>query len=138
MHYEYRNSATSKMERCLKITRDRNFQLFMSVDVKNSSCIAFMPSSVRKVVVEKREGKGQLERIRPRGEKGTKMNLNIVNILGGERCELNLAKDWGQWRDFVNTVMEVRVVPQNSENILLAEKLLLIKFYSDPRSWLVR
>ena len=31
--------------------------------------------------------------------------LNIVNSLGAGRCELNLAKDWDQWRDFANTVM---------------------------------
>jgi len=34
MHDEYGNSATSTMERCLKRTRDQNFQLFKSLDVK--------------------------------------------------------------------------------------------------------
>jgi len=69
MHVEYRNSATSTIERRLKRTRNQNFQLFMSVDVKkHSSGVTFMPSSVRKVVVGKRKGKGQLERIRLRGK----------------------------------------------------------------------
>jgi hypothetical protein len=57
------------MERCLKRTRDQNFQLSASVEVKKTSGVTFMPISVRKVVVEKREGKGQHERIRLRGEK---------------------------------------------------------------------
>ena len=70
MHDEYLNSATSTMERCLKRTRDQNFQLFMSVDVKNSSGVTFMPSSVWKVVVGKREGEEEHERIKLRGENG--------------------------------------------------------------------
>jgi hypothetical protein len=76
-----------------------------------------MPSSVRKVVVGKHEEKGQHERKRLRGENGIKIILNVVNSLGGGMCEMNLVKDWGQWRNFVNTVMKVRVVLYNSENI---------------------
>jgi len=42
---------------------------------KNSSGVTFMYSSVRKVVVGNREVKGQLERIRLRGENIIKMNV---------------------------------------------------------------
>jgi hypothetical protein len=76
MHDGHRNSATSTTERCLKTNSDQNFQLPTSIDVKkNSSGETFMPISVQKVVVGKREGKGQLERLSLRGEIRIKMNL---------------------------------------------------------------
>jgi hypothetical protein len=62
---------------------------------------------VQKVLVEKPEGKGPLGRPRRRWEDNIKMDLREIGING-----LNwipIAQDRVLWRDFVNTVMNLRV-----------------------------
>jgi hypothetical protein len=62
---------------------------------------------VYRVLVGRPEGKKPLERPRRRWEDNIKMDLREIGIDGANR--IPLAQDRVQWRDFVNTVMIVRV-----------------------------
>jgi hypothetical protein len=62
---------------------------------------------VYRVLVERPEGKRLLERSRRRWEDNIKLDLREIEI-DGATC-IRLAQDRVQWRDFVNTVMNLRV-----------------------------
>ena len=64
---------------------------------------------VRKVLVEKPEGKRPLGRPRRRWEDNIKMDLEEVGRDCGDWMEL--AQDMESWRALVSTVMNFRVVP---------------------------
>jgi hypothetical protein len=42
-------------------------------------------------------------------ELGADMNIILKCILGKDDVKMQLAQDWDQWRDLVNTVMKLRV-----------------------------
>jgi hypothetical protein len=60
-----------------------------------------------RVLVERPEGKRPLGRPRHRWEDNIKMDLGEIEIDGANWIQL--AQDRVQWRDFVNTVMNLRV-----------------------------
>jgi hypothetical protein len=63
--------------------------------------------SVYRVLVGSPEGKRPLGRPRHRWEDNIKMNLREIGIDGANSNRL--VQDRGQWRVFVNTVMNLRV-----------------------------
>jgi hypothetical protein len=67
---------------------------------------------VYKVLMGKPEGKRSLGRPRHRWEGGIRMYLRNIGWRTVERIQL--AQDRGQWRTFVNTVMNLRVLVQFS------------------------
>jgi hypothetical protein len=60
-----------------------------------------------RVLVGRPEGKRPLGRPRCKWEDNVKMNLGEIGIDGANW--IRLAQDRGQWRAFVNTVMNLRV-----------------------------
>jgi hypothetical protein len=58
-------------------------------------------------LVGRPEGKRPLGRPRCRWEDNIKMDLSEIGIVGAKW--IRLAKDRVQWRDFVNTVMNLRL-----------------------------
>jgi hypothetical protein len=63
--------------------------------------------NVYRILVGKQEGKKPLERPRHMGEDNIKMDLREIGWGGMDWSDL--AQDRGQWRAFVNTVMNIRV-----------------------------
>jgi hypothetical protein len=62
---------------------------------------------VYRVLVGRPKGKRQLGRPRRRWDDNIKMDLREIGIDGANW--IRLAQDTVQWRDFVNTVMKLRV-----------------------------
>jgi hypothetical protein len=62
--------------------------------------------------MRKTEGKRPLERPRRRWEDGIRMNLRKIGW--GSVDWIQLAQDRDRWRDLVNTVMNLRVLPSRS------------------------
>jgi hypothetical protein len=62
---------------------------------------------VYRVLAGRPEGKRQLERPRRRWEDNINLDLKKMGIYGTNWIQL--AQDRVQWRDFVNTVMNLRV-----------------------------
>jgi hypothetical protein len=59
------------------------------------------------VLVRKLKGKRPLRKPRRRWEDNIKMDLRVIVLKGVDW--IHLAKDRDQWRDFVNTIMNLRV-----------------------------
>jgi hypothetical protein len=62
---------------------------------------------VYRVLVGRPEGKRPLERPRRRWEDNIKLDLREIEV--DEAKWIQLAQNRAQWRDFVNTVMNLRV-----------------------------
>jgi hypothetical protein len=62
---------------------------------------------VHRVLVGRPEGKRPLERPRRRWEDNINMDITEIRIDGVNW--IRLARDWVQWRAFVNTLMNLRV-----------------------------